>query len=110
MEKITLPVGTLACEAVDSYTAKNESLKGGRFRFIGAKFVDQDRLRLIVIDDKANTVVDSYRTKMKKMEHMDMLLEQIIQDRKDKLFRPFGVYCTAWIAKNGHLRIPPKKD
>jgi len=108
--RIELPNGILDCEEVDSKTSEDKSAKGGRFRFIGARLSEEDRLYLIIIDDKAQSVVGSYKTKMKKMEHMDSLLNQIIEDRGNKIFRPFGVYCTVWISKNGLLRVPPKQN
>ena len=107
--KIEIPTGTLDCKEVDSKTTAGESFKSGKFKFIGFRLNDDPKWSLLVIDSKAQAVVDRYRTKMKSREHMDALLEQIIQDRVDKIYRPFGVYCRAWISNKGTLRIPPKK-
>ena len=101
---ITLPNGTVIncgnfCE--DEH---------GKFKFYGIEFKGVKKLSLIVLNKSRNEVVDTYKTKMCTMEQMEMLIDRIIGERKEKIYRPFGIYASAWISKKGSLVVPEKVD
>ena len=99
--KIQLPNGSLDCEYFST-------VKSGKFTFVGAKLRNKDRLHLIVVNESDGTVVGTYKTKMKNKESMDLLLNRIIEDRENRIYRSFSVYCSAWVSKTNQLRIPAK--
>lgn len=108
MKRIELPNNTMDVEAVDAYTDSGKSLTSGKFKFIGIKQTGIQKTSFIVVDTRENKLIGAYKTKMKKMEHMEMLLNRIIEDRQSKNYLGFGMYTTAWVTKTDspQLRIP----
>jgi hypothetical protein len=100
--KLELPNKVLEC-------VSSKELMSGKFKFIGVKFSDEaSKINLIVIDTAEQEIVGTYKTKMRTMEHMDMLLKRMVEDRQNRTYLPFGIYCTAWVSRTGQLKVPAK--
>ena len=82
----------------------------GKFKFYGIEFSGAKKLSLIVLDKSTGSIVDTYKTKMCTLEQMEMLIDRIISERKEKTYRPFGIYASAWISKAGTLIVPEKAN
>lgn len=99
--QIILPDSSLTCEEV-------YQVSSGKFTFFGVRFLNRKKLSLIVVNDSEQKVVGTYKTKMSTIESIEVLLNRIVEDRENRIYRPFGIYCTAWISKTNQLRVPAK--